>query len=101
MDIYDLAIIASYASIFHAARAILFADGVGERSHFAIFEYLREKHKTFGERIINTSDIYRKLRHSVAYGLDTKVAREDAENIIEFAGEFIEKVTAYLKPGRR
>lgn len=97
MKINDLAIIASYASIFHSARAIIFSDGGGERSHFAIYEYLKEKHGDFGESVINALDIYRKLRHSVAYGLDTEVNRKDAENIIEFAEEFVEKVARYLK----
>ena len=76
---------------------ILFTDGIGERSHFAIYEYLREKHKDFGEGLINAFDVYRKLRHSVAYGLDTKVHEKDAADIIEFAEEFVDKVERYLK----
>jgi uncharacterized protein (UPF0332 family) len=94
---YELAIIAAYASAFHAARAILFVDGVGERSHFAICEYLKWKHKDFGEGILNTFDLYRKLRHSVAYGLDTKVGKGDGEEIIEFAGVFLAKIKAHLE----
>lgn len=94
--VYDLAIIAAYSSVFHSARAILFADGVSERSHFAIYEYLKEKHSDFGEGMINAFDLYRRLRHSVAYGLDTVVQLEDAENIIDFAGEFLDKVKKYL-----
>lgn len=94
---YDLAVMASYSSVFHAARAILFVDGVGERSHFAIYEYLKEKHKDFGEGLINAFDLYRKLRHSVAYGLESEANEKDAEGIIEFADEFITKVKDYLK----
>jgi uncharacterized protein (UPF0332 family) len=97
MGISDLAVIAAYSSIFHAARAILFKDGVGERAHFAIYEYLVEKHKGFGEELINAFDMYRKLRHSVAYGLDTHTNKEDAEGITEFAEEFLGKVKKYLK----
>ena len=97
IKVYDLAIIASYSSIFQAARAILFVDGVAERSHYAIYEYLKEKHKDLGEHFINAFDIYRKLRHSVAYGLDTNVGKTDADNIIEFTEEFLEKVKEYLK----
>ncbi|MEW6748848.1 MAG: HEPN domain-containing protein [Candidatus Micrarchaeota archaeon] len=97
IDISDLAVIASYSSVFHAARAILFVDGIAERSHFAIYAYLKEKHKDFGEGLINAFDVYRKLRHSVAYGLDTQVGKEDAKGIIEFADEFIGKVKDYLK----
>ncbi len=97
IETYDLVIITSYSSVFHSARAILFTDGIGERSHFAIYEYLKVKHKDFGEDMLNAFDLYRKLRHSVAYGLDTQVGKEDAENIIVFADEFLGKVKRYLK----
>ncbi len=93
---YDLVIIASYTSVFHSARAILFTDGIAERSHFAIYEYLKAKHNDFGDELLNAFDLYRKLRHSVAYGLDTNVGDEDAEKIIEFAIGFLEKTKNYL-----
>ena len=97
MGIHDLDIIASYASIFHAARAILFVDGVAARSHTAIHDYLKEKHGDFGEDLINAFDLYRRMRHSVAYGLDTEAGKDDAEDIINFANEFAVKVRRYLK----
>ena len=93
---YDLVIIAAYSCIFHTSRAILFVDGIGERSHFAIYEYLKEKHGEFGKDIINAFDLYRKLRHSVAYGLDTRIEKKDAEKIIEFAEEFLERTKDQL-----
>lgn len=91
------AITNSYSSIFHAARAILFTDGVSERGHFAIYEYLKEKHKALGIAEISTFNLYRKLRHSVAYGPDTVVGKEDAEEAVRFALEFHSKVRKYLK----
>ena len=94
--IYDLAIIAAYSATFHAARAILFKDGIAERSHFAIYEYLKEKHKEFGITIIETFDHYRKLRHSTAYGLDTVVGQKDAVGAVNFANEFVKKAKEYL-----
>lgn len=99
IGVNDLVIIASYSSVFHCARSILFVDGIAERSHFAIYEYLMQKHEDIGKEILHAFDSYRKLRHSVAYGLDTKVEKNDAENIVEFAEEFLEKVKRYLKIG--
>lgn len=96
IQLHDMAIIASYSSVFHAARAILFKDGVGERSHFAIYEYLREKHKDLGAEQIASFDLYRKLRHSVSYGLDTVVGERDAEEAIKFAEGFLLRVKKYL-----
>lgn len=46
---YGLVIIASYSSIFHSSRAVLFVDGIGERSHFAIYEYLKEDNRLPGD----------------------------------------------------
>jgi uncharacterized protein (UPF0332 family) len=71
-------------------------DGVAERSHFAVYEYLKAKHSGFGEEMLNAFDLYRKLRHSVAYGLDTSVGKDDADQILEFASGFLERVQDYL-----
>ncbi|MFH0817350.1 MAG: HEPN domain-containing protein [Candidatus Micrarchaeota archaeon] len=95
-DICDMAIMGAYSSTFHAARAILFKDGFSERSHYAIYQYLKEKHKTLGNEYIETFNLHRKLRHSVAYGLDTVVGIADAEEAIEFAERFLKKVKSYL-----
>jgi len=97
VEAYDLTIIGSYSSSFHAARAILFRDGVSERSHFAIYEYLKQKHKSLGTEHINSFDLYRKLRHSTAYGLDSVIRREDAREALNFAEGFLKTVKAYLK----
>jgi len=93
----DMAIVAAYSSVFHAARAILFLDGMAERSHVAIYEYLKEKHKALGTDAIETFNMYRRLRHAVAYGLETQVSAKDSQEALNFATEFIEKVKKYVK----
>lgn len=90
-------ILAAYNCMFHSARAVLFCDGVAERSHFAVYEYLREKHRELGNESINMSNIYRDLRHRVAYGLDTSVGSEEAKAAISFADGFLNKVKKYLE----
>lgn len=50
-DIKDMAFIALYNASFHAARAILFRDGVKERSHYCVSKYIEEK---YGEKEIIT-----------------------------------------------
>lgn len=93
----DLSVIGAYSSIFHAARAILFNDGVAEKSHFAIHDYLLERHPNLGKESINSFDLHRKLRHSVAYGLDSEIGEEDAQEAINFAQDFLQKTKKYLK----
>lgn len=42
--IKDMAFIALYNASFHAARALLFRDGVKERSHYCVSKYIEEKY---------------------------------------------------------
>ena len=95
--IEDMTVLAAYSCVFHAARAILFRDGVGERSHFAVYDYLKEKHAGLGTEQIDSFNLYRQLRHSVAYGLDTEVGEDDGRQSIKFAESFLAKVKGYLK----
>ena len=97
VSIDDMAILAAYSSVFHAARAILFIEGFAERSHFAIYEYLNEKHADLGTDLIGTFNMYRKFRHSVAYGIDTKIETRDSQEAVNFALEFLDRVKKYLK----
>ncbi len=93
----EMCIIASYSAMFHAARAIMFSEGFAERSHAAVVAYLRERHKELGIETINAFDIYRKLRHSVSYGLDTVVNENDSSKAHNFANSFVTKVKERLE----
>ncbi len=96
-DLDEMTILAVYESLFHAARAVLFADGYAERSHYAICVYLREKRQDLGLREVNGLDLYRELRHSVAYGLDAKMTPKDSSEAINFAQEFLSAVKKTIK----
>ncbi|MCX9010676.1 MAG: HEPN domain-containing protein [Candidatus Methanoperedens sp.] len=56
---YRVVAISSYSSMFHAARAILFRDGIKERSHECIPVYLKERYpelETLANILIRTED---------------------------------------------
>ena len=93
---YEMCIIAAYSSMFHAARAVMFSEGFAERAHVAVVDYLRERHGELGADALNTFDLYRKLRHSVSYGLDTVVGEKDAVKAHNFANAFLAKVKERL-----
>jgi len=44
----DATVILAYTAMFHAARAVLFRDGVIERSHICLIEYLKERYVRLG-----------------------------------------------------
>ncbi len=52
---YVWAMVQVYTSMLNLARAVLFSDGIREKSHVCTVEYLRRYHgKHYGELIIET-----------------------------------------------
>jgi len=93
---YSSTIISSYEAMFHAARAVLFKDGIKEHSHVCIPVYLKDAYPEF-ESYANVLDTYRIYREKVAYGLDIEVLEEEARDAIENAGEFVKIMGAIIK----
>jgi len=54
---YRVVVILSYTAMFHAARAILFRDGIKERSHECIPVYIVEKYPTSLSRRPSSSQL--------------------------------------------
>lgn len=94
VDILEESIINAYASMFHASRAILFRDGVKEKSHYAVYVYLREMYKEKIEaRFLNEFNSLRMERHELIYGLEkSKLDKTETQNIILIAEEFVKMV---------
>ncbi len=95
---YEMVELASYNSAFHSARALLFAKGYKERSHYCLAVALRHLYKENTElvELINSFDELRHSRHNVQYG-GTLVNREEAEYVLGFASDFLELVKKSLK----
>lgn len=92
---YRVVAIASYSSMFHAARAILFRDGVKERSHECIPVYLKEKYPEL-ETSANVLDSYRRFRHDAIYGLEFAIDEKEAQSALDSAKEFLEKIKLFI-----
>jgi Uncharacterized conserved protein related to C-terminal domain of eukaryotic chaperone, SACSIN len=91
MKNYGLVIFCAYTSMFHAARAILFRDGVKERSHICIVSYLQEKYPEI-KNLANMLDSYRKSRHTSLYSLDYLIDEKDAKEAIKDAEIFMKNI---------
>ena len=91
IELYEETITNSYSSMFHAARALLFKDGIKEKSHYGLFVYIQEKYKDKIEpRFINELNSLRLERHELLYGLEKSNINEiEAEDIIGIVGNFI------------
>lgn len=95
---YGPCIIVAYTAMLHAAKAILYRDGIIEKSHYCTFIYLREKYSDIIPRnVLVAFNVHRIERHEAIYGLDFKASKDDAKTIIVDAEVFIEAVEKVLK----
>lgn len=93
LKIYEYAILEAYTAMFHSARALLYRDGVQEKSHYAVSVYLKELYADkIPMRIINLLSIHRTQRHEVMYGLEFKPEKDDATTAAEDAKDFVEEI---------
>jgi len=96
------ALMAAYMGYFHAARAVLFRDGVREKSHYCIGVYLesyREEGLLEDEWILQF-DRMRGLRQSDQYSLDARPTLMEVRQAVNDAAFFIERIDRLLKTPR-
>ncbi len=103
-NIKDMAFIALYNASFHAARALLFRDGIKERSHYCVCKYIEEKYQmqeliTMQQSII--LDSLRSKRNDIQYSLEQPEIEEDLNEIFEEVANFIERVKEIIKKERK
>lgn len=100
-EIKDMAIIAIYNSCFHASRALLFKDGVKERSHYCVSKYIEENYQekeliTLKQSII--LDSLREKRNDIQYSLEQPdLSETNLDELYNEAEGFIERVKELLK----
>jgi uncharacterized protein (UPF0332 family) len=90
------ATVQGYYSICHAARALLFARGYGEKSHRGLQAMLRDLHSNeIPQQMFDDFRDAMILRESADYGLVSSV--EGAEDVLGRAEEFLKKAKALLR----
>ncbi len=97
-EAYKSAISSLYLAIFHSARAVLFRDGVREKSHYCVGVYL-EKYVEQGvleEDWVLIFDRMRSVRHADQYSFQTHPSKEEVESGIDIAGKFVNRMEKLL-----
>lgn len=93
---YEQVILYSHTAMFQGARALLFKDGIFEKSHYCVIEYLKHNDVRSGkldQSHIYWLDTYRVERHETLYGLEKiDVKESDANAAIKSAKDFLEAV---------
>jgi len=97
-EFYEESIVSSYTSMFQAARALLFRDGVIEKSHACVVAYLKEHYsQTLGQDRINWLDTYRLERHESMYGLEKSIVeKNEAEHALEKSEKFLGSINKII-----
>lgn len=93
LKLFSYVMLEAYTAMFHAARSLLYKDGIQEKSHYAMYLYLKEKHShEIPVSIIELLNIHRTERHDALYGLDYKPSEEEAKTSIEDAKIFVNEI---------
>ncbi|MCK4332049.1 MAG: HEPN domain-containing protein [Thermoplasmatales archaeon] len=90
----DSCISSSYMAMFHSARAILFRDGVREKSHFCIARYLEKyvEENCLEDEWIFLLDRIRDVRHTDQYSLHHHATEEEALSALNSAKDFTNRM---------
>lgn len=93
---YEQVILYSYTGMFQGARALLFKDGITEKSHYCVIEYLKHNYVQSGklnQSHIHWLDTYRIERHETLYGLENIVVnKNDAIEAVKSAANFLNEI---------
>ncbi len=96
-ELFDISFLTAYISLFHSARALLYKKGYKERSHFCLFEFVKNEFAddTQLHRLAEISQQYRESRHMIQYeGAlcsedSAKEAIRDAKNFLKAAQKYV------------
>lgn len=113
-EAYKSAHISTYLALFHSARAILFRDGVREKSprklcfrgieniifecHYCIGIYLEKyvNSRDLEEEYVMLFDRMRSARNTDQYSFQIPPSPEEVKSGIESAGDFIDRMNQLL-----
>ncbi|MFH1055068.1 MAG: HEPN domain-containing protein [Candidatus Altiarchaeota archaeon] len=90
------ALVAAYTSMFYSSKALLYMDGVIEKSHTCVIEYVKEQYVKKGllsQNHMHWMNTYRLERHEVMYGLSVfDVTEGEIGTALTKAHEYLEAV---------
>lgn len=91
----DLAVVASFISMLHAARAIMRRDGVREKDDRGMIEYVKKRYPELKEHMASL-DQYRGLVLAIQRDPEVSVGGSDSKGAMNSANELIKSVDGLL-----
>ncbi len=99
-DMTRMSVLALYNAFFHAARALLFKDGIKERSHFCVARYVESEYvlkNKLDKKFVLFLDSLRDMRHNTQYSLDFVEVDEDLDVIYNICLKFISEMEKLIE----
>jgi uncharacterized protein (UPF0332 family) len=93
---YVWATVQVYTSMLNLARAVLFNDGIREKSHICTVLYFRRYHSKHYGDLIEKLDILRRERHLTLYDSREHINADKVRERVEWAKEFLKKTKELL-----
>lgn len=93
------AVVATYMAYFHAARSVLYRDGLREKSHRCILLYL-EFYTANGKletEFVETFERVMSLRHEDQYSLGAEPDPREIASILAWAPRFIQAMEGLVR----
>ncbi|WP_052353281.1 HEPN domain-containing protein [Methermicoccus shengliensis] len=92
------ALLSTYLAVFHSARAVLFRDGVREKSHYCVGVYLEKyvNQNLLEEKWVVVFDRMRSTRHEDQYTFHAPTS-EEVKSSIDTARQFIKRMEELLE----
>lgn len=97
---FDSAQLSVYLVFFHSARAVLFRDGIREKSHYCLGIYLDIAYHQKGlleKKWILLFNRMRSTRHKHQYSFHAKPSEEELNENIKSARDFIDRISRLLE----
>ena len=93
------ALSSAYLAVFHSARAVLFRDGLREKSHYCIGLYLQRyvEEGSLEEDWPMLFDRIRSVRHADQYSFMARPTDEEVQAGIDLAERFIERMERLIE----
>ena len=95
----QIAAISLYNAFFHTSRALLYKDGIKERSHYCIARYVEEKYvnnKKLDIKFLNAYETIMSVRHNIQYATEIIEVDIDLEEFHNLCEEYISAVEGLI-----
>ena len=96
----EMSVIALYNAFFHVSRALLFKDGIKERSHYCVARYIESEYtskKKLDSIFLNSFEVLMGLRKNIQYSTEKTMIDEDLNGFYNVCERFISVVEGMIK----